>query len=610
MLHIKQTLRTVLLSVTVVVLACATPLATAFAEEPPETYSYNAETGRWDSSKWHYDAATNTYVPVTAPKPTPPAPEPKPEATPAEQPDTTPAQSLSEINTTGPDSKNTTDTVTDASSTHNTTNNSTIDNTLNSDATSGSASVNSNSKAGNAGTGNASADTTVVNTVHSTVSGDNGGVAHFTADIYGDVHGTITIGPNVAGDNSATKTTNIDHETNIDNNAEITNDINLNATSGDADVTNNTEAGDATSGDAAATANIINLVNTIIGANESFVGTINIHGNVYGDILISSEFIPQLIADNADNVMTMDMPLSTNINDDQTIVNNINLNAATGDATVDGNTEAGNASTGNAQTKLTVLNLTGREVDAENATLVFVNVKGKWVGLIVDARQGATAAAFGGGMTKNTVKDSSELNVDNQTAITNNINLTAQSGDASVVGNTKAGGAKTGNATASANISNISNSKLNIRNFVRWLFINIDGDLIGKVQLVVDNKTGQAAPLNVPTPPTASTPGVASLRIGFSPTPPASPAAQMIMQATGGQPTAEESSPQVQAVLASAKSNTPTAEPTLMPQSTMHKRGIDPLAIAMMAVGGIIAVGPLALSLLRRRAVLFTLLRS
>lgn len=605
---IKQVLRTGALYAMVLMLACATPLAAVYAEEPPETYNYNQETGRWDSSKWRYDPATDTYVPVTAPKPTPPPAEEPAPASQAQEPN--PSASTTDINTTGPDSNNSADSTTSASGTNTTTNNTTIDNTINADSKSGNASVNQNSKAGDAGTGDASADATVVNTVHSTISGDNGGVAHFTADIYGDIHGTITIGPNLGGANSATNTATRDSETNIDNNGQITNNINLNAQSGDADVTNNTEAGNATSGDASAVANVINLVNTIIGANQSFVGTINIHGNVYGDILISSDFIPQLIADNSDMVMTMDMPLSMNVNDDQTIVNNINLNATTGDASVDGNTEAGNATSGTAQTKLTVLNLTGREVDAETATLVFVNVKGKWVGLIVDANEGATAAAFGGGMTRNTVKDSSELNVDNETAITNNINLTAQSGDATVKGNTKAGNATSGNATASANISNMSNSTLNIRSFVRWLFINISGDLYGDVELVVDNKTGEASLAASPPSALASTSTAPSLRLGFIPQPPTpSPAAQMIMRANGGvAPSNEETSPGVQAVLASAKP-TPPADPVILPQSTSYSRGVDPLAISLMVVGALIAITPLSLGFIRSRATLLALLR-
>lgn len=611
--NIKQGLRTGVLYLTAIMLACGVPLAAVAHAEEPETYSYNAETGRWDSSKWRYDAATNTYVPVVTPQPTPPpAPteEPAPEQQQAAEEAPAAALDATAIDTTGQGSNNSTDSASSANSTRDIDNKSTINNKLDADATTGNASVNKNGKAGDAGTGNANADATVINSVHSTVSGDNGGVAHFTADIYGDINGNITLGPNLGGNTSATKTVNNNRETNVDNDASITNDINLKAKSGDADVTENTEAGSASSGDANAMVNIINLVNTIIGANKSFVGTVNIHGNLYGDIIISSDFIPQLIASNSDAVMTMDMPLSTNITDDQEIVNNINLAATTGDASVDGNTEAGNASTGNAQTKLTVLNLTGREVDAENATLVFVNVKGKWVGLIVDA-PGATAAAFGGGMTKNTVKDSSELNVTNKAAITNNINVEAESGDASVASNTKAGGAKTGNATAGANISNISNSKLNIRDFVRWIFITIDGDWVGKLYFALFPETGEVLPISVPTN-TPAAPGATGVQFGFQPSETPQRTAKMIMEVTDGAAlTDQDTPPEVRAVLASATPGSmPPAEPTtLIPQSATYTRGIDPLAIGLMVAGGLIAIAPLSLGFIRRRTALLALLR-
>lgn len=601
---IKQILRTGILYVMVVMLACAAPLATVFAEDP-ENYTYNPETGAWDSSKWRFDAETGTYIPASTPKPTPPAPEPAQEA-PAEETPATLGETT--IANTGPDSNSSADTTTNASGTNNTTSNNTVTNTLNSDATSGDASVDVNSKAGDAGTGDASADATVINSVHSTVGGETSGVAHFTTDIYGDIHGDITLGPNLNGTTSATNTTNRDSTTTINNNNELTNNLNLNATSGDADVTRNTEAGNATSGNASAMANIVNLINTVIGANKSFVGTINVHGNLYGDILISPEFIPQLLASNDGSVTSStDMPLSTNINDDTSIVNNVTLNATTGNASVEGNTDAGSATSGTAQTKLTVLNLTGHEVDAANCVLVFVNVKGKWVGMIVDA-PGSTAAAIGSGVTKNTVSNSGTLDVNTNDKITNNINLAAQSGDANVKNNTKAGSATTGNASAVANIANISKTVINLSDWFMILYINIDGDWFGSFGINTEN--GDVIPLSGAA--TAGTgpasPSAPDLHFGFVPHAPSAQATQMIAQATQGNPPADETLPQdVQAVLASAK--TSPAQPMLIPQTSSHGRGIDPLAIALMVSGGLIAISPLTLGLIRRRTALLTLLR-
>lgn len=603
MQKIKNIARTGMFYVLALVIATGAPL-TAFAddgsEESPETYTYNAETGRWDSSKWRYDAATNTYVPAVTPKPTPP---PQSETLSEENTPSDEALADDTAQTTAQPAvaNNEVDTSKTVTTEENVSSNPTVNNTINSDATSGNASVGSNGTAGDASTGNASADATVINSVHSTIGGETTGVAHFTTDIYGDVYGDITLGPNLNGASKILNSANVDGTTNINTNSELNNNVNLAATSGDADVTNNTNAGSATTGNATAMANIFNLINTIVGANKSFVGTINIHGNLNGDILISPEFIPQLIASNADSTTTIDMPLSTNINDDQSIVNNVNLNAATGDATVDSNTNAGSATTGTAQTKLTILNLTGHEVVAENCMLVFVNVKGKWVGMIVDA-PGATSAAIGSGVTRNTVSNSGTLNADNKSRITNNINLAAKSGDASVTGNTNAGGAKSGDASAVANIANISSSVFNLTGWFAILTINIDGDWWG--DFGVDTEYGNAIPLTgvaaAPSGPAA--PSSPNLRFGFVPHAPNAQASAALLQATGGEVSAGTNSApeQVQAVLAAAKVHPKVKEILEPASSAKHVGSVDPLAIFMMISGGVIAFAPLGLGLLRR----------
>lgn len=489
MQKIKHILRISVLYVAAFVLVIS-PAGVVYAadqDEAPETYEYDSATGRWNSSKWTYDAATNTYVPATPPKP---APAPVAQEEPAAE-QTEVQQSTASATNPGPTSNNTLNSDVDANSTANLNTSQTVNNTLNSDATSGNAGVTNNQLAGGAKTGDASADTTIINAVHSTVQGETAGIAHFTTDIYGDVTGDIMIYPAIEGA-TATSSTNLNSQTDIENNSELTNNLNLKAKSGDAEVSSNTEAGDAESGNAHAVANVLNLINTIIAANKSFVGTINIHGNLNGDILISPEFIPQLLGSNATVTDSVDTSLSASLEDDQAIINNIKLTAESGEADVSNNTDAGSATTGSADTNLTVLNLTGREVDAKNSLLVFVNVLGKWVGMIVDA-PGATAAAIGNGVVDNKTTINGELTADTKAAITNNIDLSAESGDASVNSNTKGGNAKTGNATASANIANISTSNFKISDWFGVLFINVFGSWIGSFG--IDTEAGTIVPL-------------------------------------------------------------------------------------------------------------------
>src|SRR5690606_11767857 len=89
-----------------------------------------------------------------------------------------------------------------------------------------------------------------------------------------------------------------DLEVNSATNASIENNVDLVAISGNATVSGNTNAGDATTGSATAIANIINMINSSIASGQSFIGAINIHGNLEGDILMPEDLVDELLAAN------------------------------------------------------------------------------------------------------------------------------------------------------------------------------------------------------------------------------------------------------------------------------------------------------------------------
>lgn len=501
-------------------------IVSAPAPVPEMTYTFNPETNHWDSNEWKYDPATGTYQRVPVPAP--------PIITTPETPVVAGAgtQDPAEVAPSGASS--TTTTVEQPATSTNTTQESTVgvENNLTSQAQTGDAGVLTNTTGGNATSGDAAATTTIVNTVHSTVQGDTAGVAHFSADIYGNVVGDITLAP--ALDDALAKAEGVpagsSTTTQVDQATSLTNNVSLSAASGNADVINNTTAGNATTGTANTVANVINLINSIIAANKSFVGTINIYGNLDGDILISPSFIPQLLASNApSSTNAADSTSVLGVNDTQSIINNVTLNAASGDANVLKNTIAGNATTGTAATNLTILNYTGHEVVASNSLLVFVNVLGRWVGIIVDAPVGATAAALGNGVTSNTANSDQTLNANTTSSITNNIDLASLSGDATVQGNTRAGNATSGNATASANIANISTSSFSISDWFGILFINVFGTWYGSFG--VDTANGTVTPISggsIPPAPDKPAATTSVPQFGFIPR-------QTTRAATGGQ---------------------------------------------------------------------------
>ncbi len=581
---IKTIIRNSILYIASAMVVASAPLS-AYAVQPPVESEIQQQTRPSDQqsslpTSIQSEQVPESDVPQQAADSAQPTETVSPSST-AQGEESEAAQQDATTDATGSDSAATdTDTSTATDSTTNTT----IDNTQSTTAQSGNAQVTQNTTAGDATTGNATVQTTVVNTVHSTIGGDMNGVAYFTTDINGNVYGDITISPSI---NAATQAmnANMSSAANLNNTTGIANTIDGSATTGNATVSENTTAGNATTGNANAVANVINLINTIISANKSFVGTINIYGDLNGDILVSPEFIPQLLASNQ-TATTIGSTFAADLNNDQQIINTIKLNAASGSATVSDNTNAGSATTGTAQTNLTILNLTGHSVTAKNSLLVFVNVLGKWVGLIVDAPSGTTAAAFGSGVSSLTSTASAAVNISDKSSIINDITLHAQSGDALVDKNTNAGNATSGNATASANIANINASTFNVSDWFGVLFINVFGTWLGSFG--VNTANGDAiAQESVGSPASASP----AFRFGFTPT-------EMTRQASTSplssfaQPAAVPSDDDNDAspkVLLASTSSPVQSESTLTPQKGPRE---DPFgAIFMASSFGIAIVG-------------------
>lgn len=494
------------------------PATGIYAAKDPVVYTYNPTTGKYDTVTWLFSAPNAQYEPVTISVDQPPtgftiigAPVPATSATVNPAPgsssitntgsgsnntiNNTGTGGTGSINQTGPNSTNTIGATGSNNLNFNNLNNVTVANLISGQATTGSAAVLSNTTGGSATTGNAQDLATIVNMLQSASNALGGNTLTFVRNINGNVNGDLLLDPATLGaiqPAGSGMTGNNNLNVNNTTNATLTNGVNLNATSGNAAVTQNTSAGDATSGNASAIANVVNLINSAITGGRSFVGVVNINGNLNGDILLPPNFIDQLVASNvptvnvnigntgpnSNNTITSTGSNNTNVTNtnNQGITNNIQTAAASGNANVSQNTTAGNASTGNASTSITAFNLTGSNVIGSNALLVFVNVMGKWVGMIVNA-PGATAAELGSGITTNTSGGNNTTNVNNTTnqKITNNINLAAKSGDANVTQNTNAGNATTGNANTAVNLLNIQNSSLSLANWFGILFINVFG---------------------------------------------------------------------------------------------------------------------------------------
>jgi hypothetical protein len=486
----------------------------------PANYSYNCSAQQWTMDEYDYSPGQGTFIKsrVTAsPAPNLPTGCPPP-------PSTSSSGSGSNIGNTGNGSANNINN--NGSIDINGSNSNTIgmSNTIDSNAMSGDAIVLNNTYAGGATSGDALTMATIINMLQSSsnVLGDN--VAMFSANINGDVNGDFIFDPSATISNTGSGSQNginnnlqINVNNSNDTNAQINNDINLSAASGDATVQGNTNAGDARSGNASAIVNLINLINSSVSAGQSFVGTININGNLNGDILLPPDFVNQLLAasgansgntaaSNSSSNATLSNSLISDIN------NNVTSTATTGDAQTQGNTNAGGATSGQVSNNLTILNLTGSNVIGKNNLLVFVNVLGTWVGMIVNAPAGSTAASLGGGIsstgngstnsTTNATGLDATLTNNSNFGINNNVNIAAASGDATVRNNTNAGSATSGNANTGANILNMTGSNLNLSNWFGVLFINVLGNWTGSFGV----NTSAGNPVQTPTSSTTTTP--------------------------------------------------------------------------------------------------------
>jgi hypothetical protein len=446
------------------------PATDTTSPRDPRVYTYNDATALWDVDVWTFIASDGAYALRTLSVSQPPAgattvggPKPVEVQQSATTGNTGPASS-SAVTETGSLNSNVTNTTSQA-----------LNNTIGSTATSGNALVFANTLGGSALSGDALALATVVNMLQSSGNtfGAGGNAVTFVSNINGDVNGDLLLDPALISTiQPATTDVTLNNANNTDQ--AINNDIRLAAESGDATVDSNTTAGDATTGSATAVANVLNFLNSAVTSGKSFLGVVNINGDLNGDILLPPGFIDELLASNVPTVtINTDVGLTNTTN--QAINNAVTASATSGAATVDKNTSAGSATTGSASSHITAFNLTGSNVIGSNDLLVFVNVLGIWYGMIFNA-PGATSAQLGGGITDNTAANTNAAltNTTNQ-AINNTIDVSANSGDATVAKNTSAGNATSGAARAAVNLLNVTNSNLSLANWFGILFINVFG---------------------------------------------------------------------------------------------------------------------------------------
>lgn len=354
-------------------------------------------------------------------------------------------------------------------------------------ATSGGATVTQNQDGGNATTGNASDVLNLINELSAITGLSPAQLSTFVINIMGDQTGNVQITPAMieAGLNSAYNSGDPSSgNTVINTDGSIDNNDNLSAQTGDADVSDNGVGGDAISGNADVVANIINIINSIIADQQAFIGTVNIYGNLDGDILLPQQLVDDILS--LPGATSASGAISSS--DTQNIVNNITESAGTGDATVSDNGSAGSATSGNASNNVQLSNLVGYQLTGSNMLLVIINVMGSWYGVILNGAGGTDTALLGNGdsSTSNTQFPDTAINSITNESIVNNVNLSAESGNATVENNWLGGNATSGNAATMANIINFADDEFNLSGWFGILFINVFGTWSGNLSTYND----------------------------------------------------------------------------------------------------------------------------
>jgi len=266
--------------------------------------------------------------------------------------------------------------------------------------------------------------------------------------------------------------------TSINNYAYLTNDIFNSANTGGNSI--NTSGGSAqiNTGDAYSLVSSINKVNFVEINSVVHLVTINIFGNLNGNIIL-----PDLTTATA-NCSTCGVSL--NINNDATVTNNVTSTANSGGNTLNAN--GGSISTGDATGEANVLNLVNTNVLGSTDALLFINVYGTWNGSFIgwgdfSPQAGGTSLAFAttipsdatGGTDCGCVGD---LSINNNAIVINNITSTANTGDNTINGGRSS--IQTGQAFSLVSLFNLVNTNF-INSFGFFGFINIFGNWTGNI---------------------------------------------------------------------------------------------------------------------------------
>jgi len=335
-------------------------------------------------------------------------------------------------------------------------------------------------------TGDAAAQTGAVNEANTNITTNNGkeDVENINGSTTGDINLLDTFN-NILGkakDLNADNQDAISHivVTNVNSAKDVENTVSAAAETGDNAVEDTQGNADITTGNAAAVASAVNLINTNITGDNWMLAVINIFGNWTGDLIVPGNGLLTNLGSG------MQFGQITNVNGAVNVTNNVSATADTGNNSISGSSGA-NIQTGGASAGASAVNLVNTNIVKNNWFFLIINNAGNWVGKVInwggDESQNNTyeydLGSLGSGQQKAGGQVVDVNNYNNAANVTNKVNASASTGNNSIQNSGNAS-IVTGNASAWASAFNLVNTNITGNN---WLFgiVNNAGTWNGNV---------------------------------------------------------------------------------------------------------------------------------
>jgi len=239
------------------------------------------------------------------------------------------------------------------------------------------------------------------------------------------------------------------------------------------------------SGDASATADTVNTVNTNIATDNGATDTQTITGNYVGDINLLDVFNALIDKTNQLSTQTTTSLATAVVNNNVAVVNSDTAASAnTGDNTVAGNTGGAAITTGDAAANANVINYVNTNITGNTWLFSTINVLGNWTGNLIVPGAGLLTLPTPQDISNSAVTNS------NQAIINTLASANADTGN-NLISGESGGTIATGSADANTNVVTIANTNI-VKNNWFFLLINNMGSWVGQV-IDWDNETNTAS---------------------------------------------------------------------------------------------------------------------